>query len=153
MLWTWIIAGALAQDTPRPIGLDDVVAVDTSSVDTYVFTIPTCERIRTTFQDERPADARRSDQVVVTIRNTGPQMCLYKGVALAGFLEGTYASSLRNPNGTGLFVPPGGEVSLRIKPSRPHLPRAAVELQIPPGRQMILLTGLAPASSPEQNAP
>lgn len=129
---------ALAQSE----GLDDVKAVDETTLDAYRFSIGTCDTIRAEVLDERPADARRSPEVVIQVRNTGQEMCLYKGIVLKGFLSGTYAVSRTNNNETGFFIAPGDDIALKITLDEPEGPRHAVQMQIPPDRGIIVLKGL-----------
>lgn len=140
---------AHAQDTVDPALLHaEVIAYDRTETDVYAFAIPRCDKVRAIFRDERPSDRPRTAKVIVSIQNAGTQLCLYKGVSLQGFLEGEYVTSQRNPEGTGFFIQPGGEVSVRVKLAHPERPRGAVAVAIPPGSGVIILQGLGPGEEP-----
>ncbi|MCB9682266.1 MAG: hypothetical protein H6733_12435 [Alphaproteobacteria bacterium] len=150
--WTllWTLTAHAGDPTPvqEGWGLQDVVAVDTTTTDTVQFHLPACDRVRAVFDDPRPPDQARSEKVVVTLHNDSAQICLYRGLVLQGSLEGTYVSSIRNPDGTGFFLPAGGDLSFRIKPTDPSRSRSRVELQIAPGRGTIVLIGSGGAPPP-----
>lgn len=123
-------------------GFGEIIAIDTTQTDVYAFPVDACDAVRGFFRDPRPMDVKRPEKIVITIQNLTGATCLYRGVVLQGFLEGTYVTSQRAPQGAGFFLPAHGEVSVRIKPFHPELPRPAIELQIPPGRGFVLLRGL-----------
>lgn len=154
MLFAFLLtAFAHAQSSaPAGFGMDDVVSTDSKKTDTFLFSVPACDRIKALARDERALEDQATDKLVVVVKNTSSRMCLYKGVALLGFLEGTYSTSIRNPDGTGFFIAPGSHLSITIKPKVPNLPRGAVELQIPPSKGLIILRGVAPEDVPVKTA-
>jgi hypothetical protein len=124
--------------------MSEVVSRKTFETDAFTFDVPTCDRVRALYRDTRPLDAPRTKVLVVTLRNQGDGICLYKGLVLRGNLAGVWSSSQRTPEGTGFFLPPRGELGLRITPDDPKAPRVAIELQIPPGSGTVILTGYGP---------
>lgn len=119
------------------------------AIDSYTFTIASCDRIRARTVDDRPADAARSHNVVVVIRNTTDAQCTYTGLVLKGWLEGGYTVSHRKPDGDGFYIPAGGEVLFKVAPKHRDLPRGELQLQIPPDRGIILLDGVVPVAQPK----
>lgn len=136
----WFLAAALAQEDPSRS--QEVLAVDVSETTIYVFPITSCDRFRAEQPVVPTSTGRIPEKVVVTLQNRSSATCLYKGVVLQGWLEGVYKSSLQLPEGSGMFLPPGGELSFRIKPFRPEEPRGRIQLQLPPKSGAIVLIGV-----------
>lgn len=143
-----LLANALA-DPPRDPATDvaNIVSVDTTETVVYVFPLTRCDR----FRAEQPVVTLPGpvpSKVVVTLKNQTMSTCLYRGVVLQGWLDGVYKPSQNVPDGAGLFIPPGGELSLRIKPYLPEAPRGALQLQLPPKGTAIVLVGTPPTGAP-----
>lgn len=148
---SWLLTIALAQEPPQGlIGLDDVIGVDTNETTVYVFPLSACDRFRAELPVIATPSGRIAEKVIVTLQNKTGSTCLFRGVILQGWMEGVYLSSQRLPEGAGLFVPPGGELSFRVKPYRPELPRGKVQLQLPPKSGAIVLIGVAPEPPPAE---
>jgi hypothetical protein len=144
----WFLATALAQEDPSRS--QEVLAVDVSETTIYVFPITSCDRFRAEQPVVPTSTGRIPEKIVITLQNRSPTTCLYKGVVLQGWLTGVYKSSLQLPEGSGMFLPPGGELSFRIKPFDPGAPRGAIQLQLPPKSGAIVLIGVPPAPTTEQ---
>ncbi len=142
----WLLMAALADPpTPSPIDEATIISQDTLETIVYVFPITACDRVRAELPVV-PTDGNVESlrKVVVTLQNRTMSTCLYKGLVLQGWLEGIYTPGQAVPDSTGMFVPPGGELSLRIKPFHPELPRGTIQLQLPPKSGAIVLIGTPP---------
>ena len=82
-----------------------VVSMTTVDIDVVTFDLPTCDKVRAEYRDARPGEPK-APKIKVVLRNRSGQMCLYKGLAFAGTLSGTYQSTITNPDGAGFYIPP-----------------------------------------------
>lgn len=123
--------------------------VGTDALDAYAFDVPTCDGVRAQVADERPR-SQRSEQVLVTLRNTGAVPCAYSGVSLKGWLAGMWdLPGFDGDLSRGFQLAPGGSVRLRVRSDDPAAARGGVQLQIPPGRGYVVLIGAPPAPPPQ----
>lgn len=136
---------AHAQQAPAEAtrDLDDVVSVVREQGHAYVFPLSQCDNLKARIKDPLGPDAQKRDFFVVRLRNESDQMCMYRGLALTGLLAGSYQPSRQAPESQGFFVPPGETTELRIKPTDGESYKAAIELQIAPGKGIVLLEGLS----------
>jgi hypothetical protein len=122
--------------------------IGTDALDAYTFDVPTCDGVRAQVADERPR-AQRSDQVLITLRNTGAVPCAYTGVSLKGWLAGMWdLPGFDGDLSRGFSIAPGASVRLRVRGDDPNAARGGVQLQIPPGKGYVVLIGAPPAPPP-----
>ena len=131
---------AFAQDQ----GLDDTRSVSTKTLDAYQFKIESCDTIRAIARVGDGADAVGSPKIVVSIENASSETCMYNGVAMTGWIKGSYVVSRRNAQDQGFFIPSGKTVSLRVSPADLKTPRGSLRLEIPPDQGLVVLVGMAP---------
>lgn len=133
---------ASAQETPSS---SEVVSMTTVDIDVVTFDLPTCDRVRAEY---RAPDAARAPKIKVVLHNKSGQMCFYKGLAFAGTLSGTYQSTITNPDGAGFYIPPDGDVELRLFLTPWDTPRDVIRMQIPPESGLVVLEGFTAANAP-----
>lgn len=143
-IWIALLLNASAQDAPN----DVVIAMTTVDIDVVSFDLPTCDRVRAEYRDARPPGTPKAPKLKVVLHNQTDQMCFYKGLAFAGTLSGTYQSTITNPDGAGFYVPPGGEVELRLYLTPWDTARDVIRMQIPPDSGLVVLEGFAAAGAP-----
>lgn len=134
-------------------GPSDVVSMTTVDIDVVTFDLPTCDKVRAEYRDTRPPGEPKAPKIKVVLRNRSGQMCLYKGLAFAGTLSGTYQSTITNPDGAGFFIPPDGEVELRLFLTPWDTPRDVIRMQIPPDSGLVVLEGFAGSTVAPPPAP
>jgi hypothetical protein len=144
-----LLLSAHAQETPAP---SEVVSMTTVDIDVVTFDLPTCDKVRAEYRDARPGEPK-APKIKVVLRNRTGQMCLYKGLAFAGTLSGTYQSTITTPDGSGFFIPPDGEVELRLYLTPSDTPRDVIRMQIPPDSGLVVLEGFAAANAPGATPP
>ncbi len=144
-----LLLSAHAGEAPAP---SEVVSMTTVDIDVVTFDLPTCDKVRAEYRDARPGEPK-APKIKVVLRNRSGQMCLYKGLAFAGTLAGTYQSTITTPDGSGFFIPPDGEVELRLYLTPSDTPRDVIRMQIPPDSGLVVLEGFAAANAPGATPP
>ena len=155
----WGTGTAIGQDTSddRPVVEiatvrrgDSLVRVQTTT--TIVFQLSQCDGVRARFLEDDEHQTPGGERLIVTLYNQTDTLCVYKGVALQGYLKGRFTTRVDDETQE-LYLPPGGRLSLKIAPEDVDAPRGGVELQIAPGRGVILLKGLPPEPAQDPLAP
>lgn len=143
-MWMLLNLALAVEPVPAPAAAPAAATTaSTVSLDLYAFRLAACEAVRAEVPDTRPADADRSQAVVIELHNDTDAPCTYRGIVLKGFLDGTYTSNRRDPD-DGITIPPHDLVRLRVTPKDRLAARGTVQLQIPPEKGIVVLIGLTP---------
>lgn len=157
LLLATLVTTAFAEDPAddNRRGTSGVSATTTVEIDAITFNLDKCEGIRAEFRDARAAGEPKAPRVKVVLHNATADTCLFKGLAFAGTLTGTYETSQRTPDGAGFYVSPGQDVELRLFLEPLDVPRDVIRMEIAPGRGIVVLIGYAAADAPPpgQSAP
>jgi hypothetical protein len=141
-LWLSLLHAAFAAE-PNTV----LVETANAQTDVYAFALDACEGVRAEVPDSRPM-AERSTSVIVDLVNQSTATCTWTGLALKGWIDGTYSANRKNAADDGFTLAPGDAVRIRIKLRDAAMPRDKVQLQIPPGRGYVLLIGVEPPPPP-----
>lgn len=135
-----LLALALAEDAPP-------VHVHAEVIDGYRFVLKSCDGVRARVRNEPGDQKDASGKFYVELHNSTQGTCMYKELQLAGFAVGSYRTLPRGSEGAGFAIPADTTLRIEVFPEQPKLKREELQLQIAPGRSVVLLKGVSPAPS------
>lgn len=152
LFWLVAIASSWAQQPREP--LVTVEGAEEVRHAVIAFDLARCDGVRARYHETRSPEEAATTELRIELHNRTGETCWYQGVALKGTLAGTYTPRPLPPEGLGIMAPADQPLVLDLHPEAGRLYRPVIELQIAPGRGLILLKAdPVEDPAPEEPAP